>query len=78
MCAFCGVAPDVSNQSRTFVILKVPPDSEVLFDFKEGSSRIFEDPSDLLPGSRRVTLKGGGITRPVNTVLGEFDLQNTL
>ena len=32
--------------------------SENLFDFNEGSSRVFKDPSDLRPVSRRVAVGG--------------------
>ena len=41
------------------------PSSEIPFDFNEGSSGVFKAPSDLLLGSQRVAMGGGGITIPV-------------
>ena len=43
-------------------------DSEISFDFYEGSSglsKVFKDPSDLLPGARRVAM---GLARIVVAV----------
>ena len=37
------------------------PNSESLFDFNDCSSRVRKDPSDLLPGSRRVAVGLAGI-----------------
>ena len=38
---------------------------EILFDSSDGSSAVFKDPSDLLPGSQRVAVGLGGIAATV-------------
>ena len=55
---------ELQHPSRNELIMLFP-NSEILFDFSEGSSGVFKDPSGLLLGSRRVAVGGGGIVIPV-------------